>query len=139
MTKIDLAGLEITDGDLRQIVEAWEADFLKLKHPYVFDLIKALAPSPHLRRTIALGLLRSTRTRLGLPIPPTFDETAQHSLEYYCLDSDVFKKRRAPTSEALFCWPAGKGKGIWALIHDNARVWVRKNRELLPERAIRKI
>jgi hypothetical protein len=107
--------LEITDEMLQEIAkELAEEAITKMEHPYVFDLIKVLAPYPNgLRRMIALDWLRSTRLRLGLPIPPTFDETVQASLQYYCRDSTVFKNRNAPSQEAIFCWPKGKRAGVW--------------------------
>jgi hypothetical protein len=138
MDKIDLSDLEITGDDLRQYQEAWDAKLLKSKHPYVLDLIKVLAAyKKPLRRMAVIGLLRSSRMGLGLPIPPRFDHAVQRSLEYHCMDSDVFKNRKVADSEALFCWPKEKGKGIWALIPENAKVWVRKNRELWSRRVIK--
>jgi hypothetical protein len=86
------------------------------------------------RRTYVLTLLRSNRTRAGLPVPRTFDDAAQRALEYYCLDSDVFKERKVSESEALFCWPKGKGAGVWGLIRENARRWVLANRAAIPRK-----
>jgi hypothetical protein len=63
-------------------------------------------------RQMVLHFVRKNRERLGLPIPRTFDDTVQQSCERFCVDSDVFKARRAPESEGIFCWPRGKGKGI---------------------------
>jgi len=109
---------------------------LRLKHPYVFDLIRVMAPHKQCRRGIVLDMLWRNRKNAGLPIPPQFEASAQRALEYYCRDSDVFKKRKAADAEALFCWPKGKGEGTWALIHQNARAWVKRNREALRERLL---
>jgi hypothetical protein len=136
-TPIDISDLEITDEFLRQIQEAWDARLLRLKNPYVFDLIKVLAPYPKLRRSIAIDSLWRNRRNAGLLIPPTFDESVQAALQYYCRDSSVFKKRKVPPNQALFCWPDGKNEGVWALVHDNARAWVRSNREQLPKRILK--
>jgi hypothetical protein len=137
MAEIDFSDLEISDEGLRKIHEAWEAKLLRLKHPYVFDLIKVLARYPKCPRGYVLDRLWSNRKDAGLPIPRTFNDSAQRALEYYCLDSDVFKKRKAPPNEALFSWPDGKGAGVWALIRDNAKPWVRHHFEQLPGRALR--
>jgi hypothetical protein len=42
MAQLDDFDLTITDDLLREIQEAWDARALRLKHPYVFDLIKVL-------------------------------------------------------------------------------------------------
>ena len=140
MAEIELSDLdlEITDEMLREIQAAWDARLLRLKHPYVFDLIRVLAPYPNgIKRSIALDWLERNRRNAGLPVPPTFDSTVQAALQYYCRDSDVFKERDAPADEALFCWPKGKGKGVWAVLRENAAAWLRTNREQLPRRVIR--
>jgi hypothetical protein len=131
---LDDLDLIITDEDLRMMQEAWDAKFRRIQHPYVFDLIKLLAPYPKLKRTIALDWLHRNRMDAGLSIPPSFDSTVQASLQYYCDDSDIFIKRGAPPGEAIFSWPDGKGAGQWALKKENARVWVRENRALLKRR-----
>ena len=136
MTEFDLSDIEITDDDLREIQEAWDKRLLRLKYPYTFDLIRVLARYPKLKRTIAIDAMWRTRKDAGLPIPKAFEESVQASLQYYCRDSSEFKKRGAPDSEALFCWPKGKGAGVWALIRENAKVWVRQNRESLPNRLL---
>jgi hypothetical protein len=135
MTEVD-DSWEITDEDLRAMQEAWDRKLLKLKHPYVLDLIKTLAPYRQCPRGYVLDTLCRNRKEAGLPIPPKFESTAQRALEYYCLHSDVFKKRNVASTEALFAWPKGKGAGTWALIHENARAWVKKNREALRERLL---
>jgi hypothetical protein len=134
----DLSDFVLSTEELEDLQAAWDLKLLKVKHPYVFDLIAVLAPYPRpQRRTYVLTLLRSNRTRAGLPVPPTFDDAAQRALEYYCLDSDVFKERRVTESEALFCWPEGKGKGVWGLIRDNARAWVLANRTAIPRKMLK--
>jgi hypothetical protein len=138
MNEIDLSDFVLTTEELEALQAAWEAKLLKIKHPYVFDLIAVLAPYPRpQRRTYVLTLLRSNRTRAGLPIPRTFDDAAQRALEYYCLDSDVFKERQVSESEALFCWPKGKGVGVWGLIRENARRWVLANRAAIPHKILK--
>jgi hypothetical protein len=137
MTEIDVADLEITDDVLRQVQADWDNRVLRLKHPYVFDLIKVLAPYPQVSRRFALDTMWRTRKDAGLPIPRTFDNSVQASFQYYCRDSDEFKKRNAPEGDALFCWPKGKGAGVWALLAENARLWVRANRALLAGRILK--
>lgn len=137
MKEDDLSDFELSAAELADLQAAWDSKLLKVKHPYVFDLIAVLAPYPRpQRRSYVLTLLRSNRTRAGLIIPDTFDDTAQGALEYYCLDSDVFKERKAPESEALFCWPKGKGKGVWGLIRENARSWILVNRAAIPRKIL---
>jgi hypothetical protein len=123
---------------LRRLQEAWDARLLRLKNPYVLDVVRGLAPHPRgLRSMILLDRLRSTRMSMGLPIPRTFDASVQAAVNYHCRDSDVFKDRDAPDSEALFCWPQGKGKGIWAIIADNTRLWVRTHLDQLLNRILK--
>jgi hypothetical protein len=136
MIEIDLTDLEITDEGLREVQAAWERRALRLKHPYVFDLIRVLALYPRLSRSIALDKMWCTRKDAGLPIPAAFDSSVQAALQFYCRDSEIFRRRHAPETEALYCWPEGKGAGVWALIHDNARVWLRANRGSLSKRLL---
>ena len=84
-------------------------NFYELKHPYVFDLIKVLARYPKCPRGYVLDMLWRNRKDAGLTIPRKFEASAQRALEYYCRESDVFKKRKVASTEALFCWPDGKG------------------------------
>jgi hypothetical protein len=72
-----------------------------------------------------------------LPIPKTFDSTVQAAYQFYCQDSQEFKKRDVDFSEALFSWPEGKGAGVWALNRDNARQWIIANRASLPNRILK--
>jgi hypothetical protein len=137
MATLDDIDLTITDDLLREIHEAWEARTLRLKHPYVFDLIKVLATSAKSPRMSVIDRLHANRKNAGLPIPEKFDSVVQAQCNYYCRDSDVFKKRGAPPSDALFSWPNGKGAGVWALIRENAGPWVKANREALPHRILR--
>jgi hypothetical protein len=138
MVSIELKGgtITITHEDLREIREAYDKKLLQLEYPYVLDLITVLAPYQKCTRGFVLDMLWRNRKDAGLPIPPEFEASAQRALEYYCRDSDVFKKRKVAPIEALFCWPKGKGAGVWALIHENAKVWVKKNREALRDRLL---
>jgi hypothetical protein len=138
MNETDLSDFVLSAEEHEALQAAWKLKLLKVKHPYVFDLIAVLAPYPRAqKRTYVLTLLRSNRTRAGLPIPRTFDDAAQRALEYYCIDSDVFKERKVPESEALFCWPKGKGAGVWGLNRENARRWVRANRGAIPRKLLK--
>jgi hypothetical protein len=115
----------------REVQAALAAKKLQLEHPYVFDLIMVLARYPIVKPSIAVDWMERNRSALGLPIPPTFRESVQAALNYYCRDSDVFKGRpNALPEDALFCWPKGKRRG-WALIKENARAWVRSHRAAL--------
>jgi hypothetical protein len=136
MTQDDPWGSEITAEVLREVQAAWDAKLLRLKHPYVFDLIKVLAPYPKLRRTIALDAIWRTRKDAGLPIPRTFDSSVQAALQYYCEESKVFKARGGLPAEALFRWPDGPGAGVWAVVRETARPWVQANRAAIPRRAL---
>jgi len=136
MAEIDLRDLEITEDILREVQAAWDAKLLRLKHPYVFDLIRVLAPYPKLKRTIALDAMWRTRKDAGLPIPKSFDNSVQAALQYYCEESQVFKRRGGEPGEALFRWPDGPGAGVWALVRETARPWVLANRAAIPRRAL---
>jgi hypothetical protein len=46
MTEDDLWSPEIIAEVLREVQAAFDAKLPRLKHPYVFDLIKVLAPYP---------------------------------------------------------------------------------------------
>jgi hypothetical protein len=89
-------------------------------------LIRVLAKVKSASRFYVLDRVRHNRKSAGIEIPNRFDASVQHALEYYCRDSDVFKKRKVPDEEALFLWPKGKGKGIWALNRPAAKVWVER-------------
>jgi hypothetical protein len=133
---MDLWEPEISDDLLRDVQAAWDGKVLRLKYPYVFDLIRVLAPYKKLRRTIALDAMWRARKNAGLVIPPSFDSSVQAALQYYCPESNVFKKRGAQPSEALFRWPDGAGAGVWAVIRETAEPWVKANRQTLPRRIL---
>lgn len=136
MSEIDIFDSEEMDAILREVQAALDAKRLQLEHPYVFDLIKVLAGRPLVKPSIAVDWMERNRRNVGLPIPPAFRESVQAALNYHCLDSDVFKSRKVPSKEALFCWPKGKRMG-WALIEANAREWVKANRKALRVRMLR--
>jgi hypothetical protein len=136
MSDIDLRDLEITDDLLLDVQAAWDRKFLRLKHPYVFDLIKVLAPHRKVKRSIALDAMWRTRKNAGLPIPPSFDNSVQAALQYYCAESQVFKKRGAQAAEALFRWPDGPGAGVWAVVRETAQPWIVANRAAIPRRSL---
>lgn len=127
---------EITPEFLREVQAAWDAKLLRLKHPYVFDLIKVLAPYRKLKRTIALDAMWRARKDAGLTIPRTFDSSVQAALQYYCEELNVFKRRGGQPGEALFRWPDGPGAGVWAVVRETARPWVQANRAAIPRRAL---
>jgi hypothetical protein len=91
MATVEDIDLTITDELLREIHEAWEARTLRLKHPYVFDLIKVLATSAKSPRMSVIDRLYANRKNAGLPIPEKFDSVVQAQCNYYCRDSDVFR------------------------------------------------
>ena len=104
--EIILADLNLTSADwdriLREVEAERQAKKLRRNNPYVLDLIRVLHPiRSGMSRGLALHSVRKNRQRLGLPMPRTFDDTVQQSCERFCIDSDVFKKRGAPESEAL--------------------------------------
>lgn len=66
MADIDLSDITITDDELRAMQEAWDAKLLRLKHPYVFDLIKVLARYPKCHRGYVLDTLWRNRKDAGL-------------------------------------------------------------------------
>ena len=120
--QLDLSEL-ISDEFILQIAEAMAAKRLKRENPYVFDLIRALAPYLRVSRRGALDAVYRRRIQMGLPLPKTFDSVVQASLQYYCRDAAEFLSRGAPPEEALFYWPKGRGAGYWALDKDVARQW----------------
>jgi hypothetical protein len=113
MAAVEDIDLTITDDLLREIHEAWEARTLRLKHPYVFDFIKVLATSAKSPRMSVIDRLYANRKNAGLPIPEKFDSVVQAQCNYYCRDSDVFKKRGAPAVGRSFL--LAKRKGRWSV------------------------
>ena len=103
------------------------------QHPYVIDLIEVLKPRPHgLARKLVLHTLEKNRQRDGLPIPPKFEEAVQEEAvqsvyNRHCIDSLVFKKRKAHLSEGLFYSPCGKGSGAWAVHPERAAAWLKRS------------
>jgi len=96
------------------------------KHPYVGDLISVLLPYPAgLRRSLVIYELEKQRKQDGLPIPASFKAAVQNSYNNYSEDSDVFRKRDAPSGEGLFYSPDGKGSGRWAVHPDRALQWLK--------------
>lgn len=136
MDETDFWDLGITAETLRDIQAAWDTKLLRLKHPYVFDLIRVLAAYRRLKRKFALDAMWRTRRDAGLVIPPTFDSSVQAALQYYCAESQVFKRRGASANEALFRWPEGPRAGVWAVNRANAEPWVRANRAAVPRRTL---
>jgi hypothetical protein len=134
--KVGNLDIEITEDDLRAAQAAADVHWRQLRHPYIFDLIKVLAPRQKLKRTIALDWIYKSRTELGLPIPRTFNNTVQSSFQYYCSEASAFMKRNGPSSEALFYFADGKGEGVWAVNLENARAWVVENRAALKRRVL---
>ncbi|MGA9600667.1 MAG: hypothetical protein WBS22_10545 [Methylocystis sp.] len=128
---------ELPDDLLKEIQSAYDAHLLKIKHPYVFDLIKTLMNYPNgLKRKFVIDFMLKKRKDLGLPIPRSFENTVQAQMNFYCKDSEVFKERRASEDEALFCWPKGPGAGAWALIRPSAKRWVEQHRAMIPTRIV---
>jgi hypothetical protein len=123
----DIFGL--TDIELNEIYIAVQQKRLRFEHPLALDLIKVLVRVKSASRIFVLDQVRRNRESAGIEIPQEFDASVQHALEYYCRDSDVFKKRKVPDEEALFLWPKGKGRGVWALNRSAAKVWVGKKIE----------
>lgn len=121
---IERIHIEITDEMLREMHRKSEQRSLKFENPFVFDIIRVLSKPPQLKRSIALDLIRSNRVGLGLEITPAFDETVQSALQYHCREAAEFRKRGVPETEALFCWPKGKGAGVWSLLRENTKRWL---------------
>jgi hypothetical protein len=116
---------EFWDECLRTLDKQIKAQKLKRDHPYLLDLVHVLWSRPAgIDRQKVLVSVRETRERLGLPIPPSFDAVVQGTYGRFCIDSDIFWARHAPTSEALFCWPYGKGDGWWAIRAEEADRWL---------------
>jgi len=96
------------------------------KHPYVGDLIAVLLSYPGgLRRSLVIYELEKQRTQDGLPIPTSFEAAVQNSYNHYSEDSEVFRKRAAPSAEGLFYSPDGKGSGRWAVHAERALKWLK--------------
>jgi len=74
---------------------------------------------------MVLHFVLKNRERLGLEIPKTFEQTVQQSVERFCVDSDVFKKREGADDEGLFSWPHGKGRSHWAVRQPQTDNWLR--------------
>jgi hypothetical protein len=96
------------------------------KHPYVGDLIALLLPYPAgLRRSLVIYELEKQRKQDGLPIPASFEGSVQSSYNHYSEDSEIFRKRDAPSGERLFYSPEGKGSGRWAVHPERALEWLK--------------
>ncbi|MDA0675429.1 MAG: hypothetical protein O3A88_03540 [Proteobacteria bacterium] len=101
---------------------------IRRQHPYVIDLIEVLKPRPHGRaRKLVLHTLEKNRQRDGLPIPPKFKEAVQSVYNRHCIDSLVFKKRKAHLSEGLFYSLCGMGSGAWAVHPERAAAWLKRS------------
>jgi|SRR5476649_1979144 hypothetical protein len=124
---LSLADLEINLEELEAYIERERAlGELRKKHSYVGDLIRVLMPLPNgLSRQMVLHYLNKQRQKDGLPIPPSFDNAVQSSYNQHSIDSDVFRKRKVPESEAIFYSPEGKGSGKWAVNRERAAAWLR--------------
>ena len=97
---------------------------LKQKHPYIKEIIEVLLLSSHSQhRQFVIKEVVKKRKEAGLN-PPS-DETVQSAYNRYCVDSEVFQKRKAPDSDGLFYSPQGKGSGWWAVNHDRGEAWIR--------------
>ena len=57
--------------------------------------------------------------------PRTFEKTVQQAFERHCGESDVFPLKNADPALNLFCFPEGKGAGIWGLNHEVVERYVR--------------
>lgn len=111
---------------LKQLAKA-KAALKALENPYVRDLIEVLMPHPRgLSRRLVLHTLERKRKQTGLPIPEKFEQSVQSAFQRHCVDSLVFKKRKAPEWQGLFSFPQGKGSGIWAVYPDRANAWLER-------------
>jgi len=100
---------------------------LRLENPWVLDLIKVLYPHPNgLSRPIVIHMVLKNRRQRGHPIPENPEETIQSDLQRHCVDSKVFKRRKAPVEDGLFHWPKGPGAGVWAVYPDKAQAWLKR-------------
>ena len=119
------------DEWLSHLLEEYEkqrtARQLRDEHPYVKDLIEVLRPyADGVSRQIVLHKLEKDRQRLGLSIPPKFEQTVQSSYNRYCVNSLVYKRRKAPESEGLFHTPGGKRPVRWAVYPEKAAAWLQR-------------
>ncbi|HEX4370356.1 MAG TPA: hypothetical protein VH019_03330 [Rhizomicrobium sp.] len=118
----DLFAREL-EGVLKKYYALKEA---RQRHPYVGDLIRVLLPYPEgVRRALVIFELEKQRRQDRLPIPATFKAAVQSSYNHYSQDSEMFKKRGAPSGEGLFYSPTGKGSGRWAVHPERALAWLK--------------
>jgi hypothetical protein len=121
---------ELTLDDLLAVtpeqMKAWiAARRLKLENPWVLDLVKVLYPHPRgLSRSIVLHTVIRARTARRHEVPRAVEETIQSAFQQHCVDSQVFKRRHAPSEDGIFHWPHGTRAGIWACYQEKARAWL---------------
>jgi hypothetical protein len=126
MSMTEEAG-DYLDQLIRSIEAKAAANKLRLENPWVLHLIKVLWPYSRfgLRRADVMDRIRQIRVPKDLPVPKNYEQTIQSAFNRYSEDSDVFRRRNAPLSEALFFSPGGKGSGKWSVHRDRATEWLK--------------
>lgn len=121
----DFLGLD----DLSTWIDAYHRDRdLRVKHPYVGDLIKVLIGFAKGRpRRRVIEILERERTETGLSIPLKFEEAVQACFNRHSADSSVFRSKKLLNEEPLFYSIGGKGSGTWAVNEIDALDWLKQN------------
>jgi len=119
--KIDISGLELDDC-LDEVFREDAAAKVRKEHPYVKDLIAVLLPHP---RGLDCGSVYNPiwerRKTAGATRPPKFEATVRRSFYGHCVDSPIYRKRKAPPEEGIFHSPS---RGRWAVYPDKAKAWL---------------
>ncbi|WP_174275024.1 hypothetical protein [Sphingomonas bacterium] len=91
--------------------------------PWALYLIRALWPYPSgAERQDTLKGIEAQCAKVGRKLRPTFEQTVQRTFNNHNSD----RCGHAPKHPLFHC-VGGIGSGVWALHHDNAKVWMAKN------------
>ena len=102
------------DDEIYQYGGSWTA--------YLFRIL--LPHKQGLTRQDAIAAVKRDALRRGRPIPASFPDVIQSTLQQHNSESDVF---RSDGSQDIFHFVGGKGTGVWALKREQARSWMIAN------------
>ena len=96
------------------------------EHPWLYDLIIVLLPSRQMPTQAVNREIRKLRKAHGFEPTKSFWATARNAYSSRCEGHSGFEKakKKKPQLEPLFYSPE---RGIWAVHHDRALAWLKKN------------
>jgi hypothetical protein len=95
----------------------------------VVDLIRVLHTQPAgLRRWSVMRAIRKNRETSNRPIPQKFEDEVERAFRKFCADADPARNGGRPPETALFFKPKEKAGEVWAILADNAEVWLKGER-----------